>query len=216
MGKVVVDVHERNLQRWLQRERGATATLPPLTGRLIIPLINGLGYRTPTQQGVTNSRGEFHYQPGERVTFYLGDIELPAASAGPTVTPYDMGTSPHEPLNAMRLLFALAAQRNGTSPRSFALAAHLRGPLVFSLEPAAFARQPAVARLTLQLGCALLDEKTAVELLDESIARYVQGSYLEMAMTLWHNAASASAYRRSLHGSGTTTAESSAHGCPAE
>ncbi len=215
MGNVVVDVHERNLQRWLQRERGATAT-PPLTGRLIIPLIGGLAYHTPTQQGVTNSRGEFHYRPGERVTFCIGAIKLPTASAGPTVTPYDMGTSPHEPLNAMRLLFALATQRNCTSPGSFAVTAQLRGPLVFSLEPAAFARQPAVARLTLQLGCALLDEQTAVELLDESIARYVQGSYLEMAVALWHNATPASAYRRSLHGSGTTAAESSAHGCPAE
>ena len=31
--------------------------------------ITGLAYRTPTQSGITNARGEFEYVPGEAITF---------------------------------------------------------------------------------------------------------------------------------------------------
>ncbi|HEY0721737.1 MAG TPA: hypothetical protein VGE50_10855 [Gammaproteobacteria bacterium] len=191
MGKPL-DVHEKNLRRWLQRETSATVTPQPLTGRLIIPLVAGLGYHTRTQQGVTSRLGEFNYLPGERVTFCIGDIELPAATTGPTVTPYDMGSAPHESLNAMRLLLLFASQRNiGRWPT--AANAHC-GSINFALPPETFARQPAVVRMVQRLGCTLPDEKSAGELLDQLIIRHIQGAYLEVAVTLWHNAAPTSAY----------------------
>lgn len=42
------------------------------TGILAGP-ISGLRYKTPTHEGLTNSRGEFEYEPGERMTFLVGE-----------------------------------------------------------------------------------------------------------------------------------------------
>ena len=51
------------------------------------PVIN-IGYRTETQEGVTNARGEFNYVAGETVTFFIGDLVFPPvpASADDQVT----------------------------------------------------------------------------------------------------------------------------------
>lgn len=45
--------------------------------------IRGLGYRTPTQAGVTDARGEFHYLKGEAITFHVGGLILGAVQGAP-------------------------------------------------------------------------------------------------------------------------------------
>ena len=53
------------------------------------PVIN-IGYKTETLSGVTGPNGEYDYLPGETVTFFIGDLELPPTLAIGTVTPLDL------------------------------------------------------------------------------------------------------------------------------
>ena len=46
------------------------------TGRFIDAPVSGIRYKTETQDGLTNQKGEFKYLSGETVTFYLGNIAL--------------------------------------------------------------------------------------------------------------------------------------------
>jgi len=53
-----------------------------LTGVLAGP-ISGLKYQTPTFRGLTNERGEFRYEDGERIAFLLGGNAIGNVTAGP-------------------------------------------------------------------------------------------------------------------------------------
>jgi len=53
-----------------------------LTGVLAGP-IAGLKYKTPTHHGLTNERGEFQFEEGERMTFLLGGNALGYVTAAP-------------------------------------------------------------------------------------------------------------------------------------
>jgi len=55
-----------------------------LTGVLAGP-IAGLKYKTPTHSGLTNDRGEFQYEEGERMTFLLGGNALGYVTAAPRI-----------------------------------------------------------------------------------------------------------------------------------
>ena len=55
-----------------------------LTGVLAGP-IAGLKYKTPTHSGLTNERGEFEYEDGERMTFLLGTNALGYVTAAPRI-----------------------------------------------------------------------------------------------------------------------------------
>jgi hypothetical protein len=60
-------------------------------GRLIDAPVQGVTYRSGTLAGVTGSEGEFQYQDGERVEFFIGDIALGQPVAGKAViTPLDL------------------------------------------------------------------------------------------------------------------------------
>lgn len=69
---------------------GGGSSNPTSTGVFIDSPVINIGYRTETQNGVTNSRGEFKYHPGETVTFFIGLLEFPSVLAGAKVTPLDM------------------------------------------------------------------------------------------------------------------------------
>ncbi|PKH38984.1 hypothetical protein SAMN05192575_103329 [Nocardioides alpinus] len=56
-----------------------------LTGVFAGPIC-GLRYETPTESGLTNDRGEFHYREGEAVTFFVGNLVLGAVAAAPRLT----------------------------------------------------------------------------------------------------------------------------------
>lgn len=82
-----------------------------LTGTLVDSPVINIGYRTNSSQGVTNNQGQFQYQSGENVTFFIGDLEFPSAPAAATVTPLDLAgetdTSSPEVVNMLRLLQTL-------------------------------------------------------------------------------------------------------------
>ena len=69
---------------------GGGSSNPPSIGTFVDSPVINIGYRTETQNGVTNSRGEFNYFPGETVTFFIGDLEFPSIPAEQVVTPLDM------------------------------------------------------------------------------------------------------------------------------
>ncbi|MCR9276412.1 MAG: hypothetical protein NXH85_00465 [Pseudomonadaceae bacterium] len=60
------------------------------TGVLIDAPVEGVGYSTVSETGVTNSAGEFRYQTGETVTFTLGSVELGQAAGASEVTVFDL------------------------------------------------------------------------------------------------------------------------------
>ena len=61
-----------------------------LTGVFIDSSVQGLGYSTETQSGVTNVNGEFHYRAGEQVTFFVGGIEIGKATGADVMTPVSL------------------------------------------------------------------------------------------------------------------------------
>ncbi|MCH6551686.1 MAG: peptide-methionine (S)-S-oxide reductase [Planctomycetes bacterium] len=47
--------------------------------------VGGIEYETPTHSGITDADGHYDYEPGETVTFSLGDIVLGSVLAGPAI-----------------------------------------------------------------------------------------------------------------------------------
>ncbi len=90
---------------------GGSDTPSTLTGVFIDSPVINIGYRTATQNGDTNSRGEFKYLAGETVTFFIGDMEFPPVLAAEVVTPLDMADTDdvahHMVINIIRLLQSL-------------------------------------------------------------------------------------------------------------
>jgi hypothetical protein len=81
-------------------------------GRLIDGPVRGVNYRSGSLAGVTGVRGEFQYQAGERVAFFIGDIALGEPVDGKAlITPVDLvpGGSIDSPavINIARLLQSL-------------------------------------------------------------------------------------------------------------
>ncbi len=90
---------------------GGSDSPSTLTGVFIDSPVINIGYRTATQNGDTNSRGEFKYLAGETVTFFIGDMEFPPVLAAEVVTPLDMADTDdvahHMVINIIRLLQSL-------------------------------------------------------------------------------------------------------------
>jgi len=57
------------------------------TGIFVDSPVNGLYYKTQTQSGYTDSKGNFLYKNGESITFYLGNLALGQAIARSMMTP---------------------------------------------------------------------------------------------------------------------------------
>ncbi|MDH5377168.1 MAG: hypothetical protein OEX00_02460 [Gammaproteobacteria bacterium] len=60
------------------------------TGVLLPGPISGVAYKTETQSGFTNEKGEFSYLTGEHVQFSIGEIELGKTTAQKVITPFDI------------------------------------------------------------------------------------------------------------------------------
>ena len=60
------------------------------TGTFIDSAVEGLSYKTATQEGTTNANGEFIYQLGETVVFSIGGIKFPAVDVKTVLTPLDI------------------------------------------------------------------------------------------------------------------------------
>lgn len=83
-------------------------------GRFVGVPVEGLGYEAGAFVGVTGPEGEFDYEVGKSVRFFIGDITLGEVGAGRAlVSPFDLvpGGTPATPavVNIARLLQALDA-----------------------------------------------------------------------------------------------------------
>ena len=90
---------------------GPASPASPQTGVFVDSPVAGISYATQTQSGITNALGEFVYLSGETVTFSIGDIMFPAATASASVTPLDLvgttNTNNQSVVNILRLLQTL-------------------------------------------------------------------------------------------------------------
>ncbi len=140
-----------------QTQSSAATNPTPIVGVFVDAFVAGIGYRTQTQSGLTNARGEFNYLPGETVTFYIGDLVFPPVLAKGTVTPLDMAQTlnPASPvvLNIARLLQSLDTDGNPANGITISpTAAQSAAPVDFNLSLAQFAALPAVTNLVANSG----------------------------------------------------------------
>ncbi len=134
------------------------------------PIVN-IGYRTETLEGVTNSKGEYEYLPGETVTFFIGDLEFPPVTASGIVTPLDIAgtndTNDVEVVNMVRLLQTLDGDGNPDNGISISDGAKSAATQVdFTLDVDSFAASTAVTELIANGG----QEVTVTELVSVSDA----------------------------------------------
>jgi hypothetical protein len=88
-----------------------------LTGQFLDAPVEGLGYSTPTQTGVTDAAGRFQYLDGETVSFTLYGTPLSSSIGFSTLTPGDTGvqeTDLDRIVNQLRFLQTVDAD-NDTS-----------------------------------------------------------------------------------------------------
>jgi len=143
----------------------------PAVGVFVDAFVVGIGYRTQTQSGVTNERGEFNYLPGETVTFFLGALEFPTIPAKNIVTPMDMGQTANPEaatvVNIARLLQSLDSDSNPANGISInAAAAQAASQIDFTQSIADFATSAAVVNLVANSG----SSTTALVAIEDAIA----------------------------------------------
>lgn len=79
----------------------STAAAPAVqTGTFVDAPVKGLKFKSATQEGITNEKGEFTYVNGEDVEFFLGTLSFGSVQGQTLVTPYTMaGVGIGEPHN---------------------------------------------------------------------------------------------------------------------
>jgi len=97
-----------------ERSSGGGLVVVINEGRLVDGPVQGVGYTSGAQTGVTGSNGEFRYEAGNTVRFFIGDIALGEAAPGKALmSPLDLvpGGTLDTPavINIARLLQTLDA-----------------------------------------------------------------------------------------------------------
>ncbi|MDH5729654.1 MAG: hypothetical protein OEZ58_11730 [Gammaproteobacteria bacterium] len=82
-----------NLQACGQAAKNSTENNTRQTGLFIDSPVAGLFYRTPSHQGLSNSAGEFFYEPDESIAFFLDDYYLASVPAQPIISVLDLFNS---------------------------------------------------------------------------------------------------------------------------
>lgn len=89
------------------------------SGRLTLLPIEGLSYTSGSLNGVTSATGEYAYEPGQAITFAIGELALPSAIGKPEMTPFTLGgkddSNNRIALNMTRLMLALDSDQDATN-----------------------------------------------------------------------------------------------------
>ncbi len=131
----------------------SSPVLKTLTGNFIDSAVSGLGYKTSTQKGTTDSQGSFVYVEGEKITFSIGAITFPPIQASSTLTPLSMSAtnSLSDPVvtNVAYLLQSLDANNDPADGLVIdsRVAALATSNLNFNQSPTSFAVDPTVTAL---------------------------------------------------------------------
>ena len=115
-----------------------------LLGVFLDSPVSGISYKTTTQTGTTDINGQFKYVANEAVTFSVGSVTLPSATASAIVTPMDLAKtsdmSNNAVLNMLVLLQSLdqdGIPGNGIQIPSAAVSAATTA-IDFNVSPTAF------------------------------------------------------------------------------
>ncbi len=134
----------------------APSNLPPgdfLIGQFIDSPVANLRYQAGEQSGSTDSEGQFRYQPGELITFFIGGLAMPTIPAQAVLTPldwFDTSALDHPGVvNASRLLQSMDEDGNPDNGISIPETAHdiAAGTSIDFQDDAAF-EQSAIIALT--------------------------------------------------------------------
>ena len=95
-----------------KKDDNAGLTVVVDDGRLIDAPVEGVSYQSGSLAGITGSSGEFQYEVGSTIRFFIGDIDLGRAVTGKSViTPLDLvvdgATDTPAVINIARLLQSL-------------------------------------------------------------------------------------------------------------
>lgn len=74
-----------------------------LQGIFIDSTVEGLRYETETHSGYTDENGQFDYEEGEMVTFYVGDIKLGTTPAAEEISPISIASTPDADINTLEV-----------------------------------------------------------------------------------------------------------------
>lgn len=81
--------------------------LPPVaalkTGVFWVSPVEGLNFRTETQQGITNSKGEFQYKEGEKISFFVGAVKIGESIGKEILSPIDIALTPNANINTLEV-----------------------------------------------------------------------------------------------------------------
>lgn len=72
-------------------------------GRFLDSPVEGLIYRTATQEGTTPSSGEFQFMEGEKVSFFVGEIKIGEAIGQEILSPIDIAATPDATINSLEV-----------------------------------------------------------------------------------------------------------------
>ncbi len=79
----------------------STSTTIVQTGIFADSLVEGLRYKTATQSGYTNAKGEFNFYSGEDIEFFVGDYSIGKYQASLLMSPYSL--YPHNSNTAIKI-----------------------------------------------------------------------------------------------------------------
>ncbi len=128
------------------------------TGIFLDSPVGGINYSTASHNGKTNAKGEFLYISGEKVTFSIGSMALPAVTAGATVTPLDIvGTTDIDHQMVSNILVLLQSLDEDGDPTNgitipAGAAAQADTAINFDVTPSAFSANTVVLKLVANSG----------------------------------------------------------------
>lgn len=150
------------------------------TGVFVDSPVAGISYETKTQSGVTSAFGEYNYLPGEKVTFFIGDLKFPPVTASGIVTPADIANGKTTlQTNILQILQTLDADgdpSNGITIREDA-AEHFIGAEL-KLEDESFDTEVAGILKNIDEKLVLVDEDKANEHFGQTLRSMLLGSWV--------------------------------------
>ncbi|MEN3978765.1 hypothetical protein [Acinetobacter sp. CWB-B33] len=152
------------------------------TGVLTDGPVSNVRYETSSGvKGSTNAKGEFQYNSGDSVTFYLGDIKLGSAAAQAHITPIELSANESVRTNLLILLQSLDSDHNHSNgiTISDAVIAVLKDKTInLSLPTASFVQDASLLQVLQNSGLTLVSEDTAKSNFFNSFIQDSTGAWL--------------------------------------
>ena len=173
----------------------------PEVGVFTHGVIGNIGYRTETHEGVTNAAGEYDFEPGEMVTFFIGDLEFPpvmgsgiddpeswpdsVVTSGMVTLVHIVGTTDttdNRVINTLRLLLTLDTDGDPVNGITISdTAKDIATPVDFDVPPEEFVYSPAPQTIAFNAG----QNTVPGQMVSAEEARKKFESYLKAFIPFW-------------------------------